>query len=82
MDLPTSVAPFILRGVSLLGIDSVIRPIADRRMARQRLESDLDRGKLAAMTSEIGLAEVIEAAPNIVEGRAGGRIVVKIELPR
>jgi acrylyl-CoA reductase (NADPH) len=82
MDLPTSVAPFILRGVSLLGIDSVMRPIADRRMARQRLESDLDRGKLAAMTSEIGLAEVIEAAPNIVEGRAGGRIVVKIELPR
>ncbi len=69
-------------GVSLLGIDSVMRPTADRRMAWQGLESDLDRGKLAAMTSEIGLAEVIEAAPNIVEGRACGRIVVKIELPR
>ncbi len=82
MDLPTSVAPFILRGVSLLGINSVMRPTADRRMAWQGLESDLDRGKLAAMTSEIGLAEVIEAAPNIVEGRACGRIVVKIELPR
>ena len=78
MDLPTSVAPFILRGVSLLGIDSVMRPIADRRTAWRRLESELDRGKLAAMTSEIGLAEVIEAARNIVEGRVRGRIVVKI----
>ena len=78
MDLPSSVAPFILRNVSLLGIDSVMRPIADRRTAWKRLESDLDRGKLATMTSEIGLAEVIEAARNIVEGRVRGRIVVKI----
>ena len=78
MDLPTSVAPFILRGVSLLGIDSVMRPIADRQVAWTRLESDLDRGKLADMTTEIGLAEVIEAARNIVEGRVRGRIVVKI----
>jgi acrylyl-CoA reductase (NADPH) len=78
MDLPTSVAPFILRGASLVGIDSVQRPMADRRMAWQRLESDLDRGKLAAMTSEIGLAEVSEAARSIVEGRVRGRIVVKI----
>ena len=78
MDLPSSVAPFILRNVSLLGIDSVMRPIADRRTAWKRLESDLDRGKLAAMTSEIGFAEVIEAARNIVDGRVRGRIVVKI----
>ena len=78
MDLPTSVAPFILRGVSLIGIDSVMRPIADRETAWQRLASDLDRGKLAAMTSEIGLAEVIAAARNIVEGRVRGRIVVRI----
>jgi len=78
MDLPTSVAPFILRGVSLLGIDSVMRPIADRRTAWRRLESELDRGKLAAMTSEIGLADVIEAAREIIEGRVRGRIVVKI----
>ena len=78
MDLPTSVAPFILRGVSLLGIDSVMRPIADRRIAWKRLASELDRGKLSAMTSEIGLAEVIAAARNIVEGRVRGRIVVKI----
>src|SRR5215471_16946875 len=78
MDLPATVAPFILRGVSLIGIDSVMRPIADRRTAWRRLESELDRGKLAAMTSEIGLAEVIEAARDIVEGRVCGRIVVKI----
>jgi acrylyl-CoA reductase (NADPH) len=78
MDLPTSVAPFILRGVSLLGIDSVMRPTADRQIAWKRLESDLDRGKLADMTTEIGLAETIEAARSIVEGRIRGRIVVKI----
>jgi len=78
MDLPTSVAPFILRGVSLLGIDSVMCRIADRQTAWRRLASELDRGKLAAMTREIGLAEAIEAARNIVEGRARGRIVVKI----
>jgi acrylyl-CoA reductase (NADPH) len=78
MDLPTSVAPFILRGVSLLGIDSVMRPTADRQIAWKRLESDLDRGKLADMTTEIGLAETIEAARSIVAGRIRGRIVVKI----
>jgi acrylyl-CoA reductase (NADPH) len=78
MDLPTSVAPFILRGVSLLGIDSVMRPMADRQLAWKRLESDLDRGQLAAMTAAVGLDEVIAAAPDIVEGRVRGRIVVKI----
>jgi acrylyl-CoA reductase (NADPH) len=78
MDLPTSVAPFILRGVSLIGIDSVMRPKADRQAAWQRLESDLDRGKLADITAEIGLAQVIGAAPDIVAGRIRGRIVVKI----
>jgi acrylyl-CoA reductase (NADPH) len=78
MDLPTSVAPFILRGVSLLGIDSVMRPIADRRAAWTRLESDLDRGQLGAVSSQIGLEEVIAAAPDIVEGRVRGRIIVKI----
>jgi acrylyl-CoA reductase (NADPH) len=78
MDLPTSVAPFILRGVALLGIDSVMRPVPDRAAAWQRLVTDLDRGKLADMTREIGLAEVIEAAASIIEGRVRGRIVVKI----
>jgi acrylyl-CoA reductase (NADPH) len=78
MDLPTSVAPFILRGVSLLGIDSVMRPMADRRTAWARLESGLDRGKLAAMTSDIGLAETIEAARNIVAGQVRGRLAVRV----
>ena len=78
MDLPSNVAPFILRGVSLLGIDSVYRPRADREEAWKRLEFDLDRGKLLEMTSEIGLADVIEAGRQIVEGRVRGRIVVKI----
>jgi len=78
MDLPSSVAPFILRGVSLIGIDSVMCPITERREAWRRLAGDLDRGKLAAMTNEIGLAEVIAAGRSIVEGRVRGRIVVNI----
>ena len=78
MDLPVTVAPFILRGVSLVGIDSVMCPLPMRQQAWQRLETDLDRGKIAAMTSEIGLDEVIEAGRRIVEGQVRGRIVVKI----
>lgn len=78
MDLPTSVAPFILRGVALLGIDSVYRPRADREEAWKRLEFDLDRAKLAELSTEIGLADVVEAGRQIVEGRVRGRIVVKI----
>ncbi|MGE3147936.1 MAG: MDR family oxidoreductase [Pseudorhodoplanes sp.] len=78
MDLPTSVAPFILRGVSLLGIDSVMCPLPHRQAAWKRLETDLDRAKLAAMTSEIGLADVLTVAPKIIEGGVRGRIVVKI----
>ncbi len=78
MDLPASVAPFILRAVSLLGIDSVMCPQVLRREAWSRLASDLDRGKLAAMTTEIGLAGVPDAAGAILAGRVRGRIVVKI----
>jgi acrylyl-CoA reductase (NADPH) len=78
MDLPTSVAPFILRGVSLLGIDSVMCPLAVRAEAWRRLESDLDRAKLAAMVNEIGLDDVIAAGRAIVDGKVRGRIVVKI----
>ena len=77
MDLPGSVAPFILRGVSLLGIDSVQCPIRVRMEAWRRLASDLDRAKLAQMTREIGLDEVISVAGTILEGRVRGRIVVK-----
>ncbi len=78
MDLPTSVAPFILRGVSLLGIESVMCPLALRQEAWRRLETDLDRAKIAAMTSEIGLADVIEAGARIMAGQVRGRIVVNI----
>jgi acrylyl-CoA reductase (NADPH) len=78
MDLPTSVAPFILRGVCLYGIDSVMCPIERRREAWKRLETELDPTKLAAMTREIGLSEVPEAAAAILAGQVRGRIVVKI----
>src|SRR3954454_23967228 len=78
MDLPSSVAPFILRGVSLLGIDSVMCPIERRKLAWSRLASDLDHGKLADITHEIGLDQVIEAGAKILAGQVRGRIVVKI----
>ena len=78
MDLPGSVAPFILRGVCLYGIDSVMCPISRRREAWKRLENDLDRQKLALMTREIDLSGVPEAAAAILAGQVRGRIVVKI----
>lgn len=78
MDLPGSVAPFILRGVCLYGIDSVMCPINRRREAWKRLEKDLDLQKLAAMTTEIGLTDLPEAGRRIVAGEVRGRIVVKI----
>jgi acrylyl-CoA reductase (NADPH) len=79
MDLPASVAPFILRGISLLGIDSVMCPLPVRQEAWRRLETDLPRDKIAAMTAEIGLGEVIETGKRIVEGQVRGRVVVKIQ---
>lgn len=78
MDLPTSVAPFILRGVCLLGIDSVMCPIELRKAAWSRLASDLDSGKLTKMTHEIGLDQVFDRGAEILEGQVRGRIVVKI----
>ena len=78
MDLPSSVAPFILRGVCLLGIDSVMCPIEQRKLAWRRLASDLDRGKLADITHEIGLDQVVDAGAKILAGQVRGRIVVKI----
>ena len=78
MDLPTSVAPFILRGVCLLGIDSVMCPIELRKTAWSRLASDLDRTKLTEITHEIGLNHVIDAGAKILAGQVRGRIVVKI----
>jgi acrylyl-CoA reductase (NADPH) len=78
MDLPASVAPFILRGVSLLGIDSVMCPLQLRQEAWRRLATDLDRSKIAAMVNEIGFDEVIASGRRIVDGKVRGRIVVKI----
>ena len=65
--------------MSLLGIDSVQCPKNRREEAWRRLDSDLDRGKLEAMTTQIGLADVIETAGRILEGRVRGRIVVKVK---
>ncbi|MDR3493744.1 MAG: oxidoreductase, partial [Ancalomicrobiaceae bacterium] len=76
--LPTSVAPFILRGVSLLGIDSVMAPRAKRVAAYARLMTDLDPSQLAAISREIDLADVPEAAAAILAGRLRGRTVVKV----
>jgi acrylyl-CoA reductase (NADPH) len=78
MDLPATVAPFILRGVSLLGIDSVHCPTPRRLEAWRRLTLDLDRGKLATMTRTIPLAEVFEAGARILKGETRGRLVVTI----
>jgi acrylyl-CoA reductase (NADPH) len=78
MDLPGSVAPFILRGMSLIGIDSVMCPMERRREAWKRLASDLDAGRIAAMTTEIDLSKVIETGQRIVQGGVRGRTVVKI----
>jgi acrylyl-CoA reductase (NADPH) len=77
-DLPTQVAPFILRGVSLLGIDSVRAPIERRRQAWARLAADLDRNKLSSMTTEIPLSGVIDAGRAILEGKFRGRTVVRV----
>jgi acrylyl-CoA reductase (NADPH) len=78
MDLPSSVAPFILRGVCLLGIDSVMCPIERRKAAWERLAEDLDRGKLSEITHEIRLDQVLDVAAQILSGDVRGRIVVKI----
>ncbi|PSJ55606.1 MDR family oxidoreductase [Pseudaminobacter soli (ex Li et al. 2025)] len=78
MDLPATVAPFILRGVSLLGIDSVMAPKALRLEAWQRLGTDLDHAKLEALSTPIGFDDIIQAAHDIVEGKIRGRVVVEM----
>ncbi|MEG5266124.1 MDR family oxidoreductase [Pseudomonas sp. JDS28PS106] len=78
MELPGSVAPFILRGVTLAGIDSVTRPTADRLEAWSRLARDLDPGLLALISREVGLSEVIDLAPQLIAGQVRGRLVVDI----
>jgi acrylyl-CoA reductase (NADPH) len=78
MDFPASVAPFILRGVRLVGVDSVMAPRADREEAWARLAADLDRGKLDAITSQVSLAQALERAPDVLAGRVRGRLVVDV----
>jgi acrylyl-CoA reductase (NADPH) len=78
LDFPATVAPFILRGVRLQGVDSVMAPHARRERAWARLGSELDLAKLDSMTREIGLGEVIGAAEDLLAGRVRGRIVVDV----
>jgi len=77
-DFPSTVAPFILRGVTLVGVDSVMCPYADRVEAWGRLANDLDPSKLDLVTSEIGLSEAIPMAKGLLEGKVRGRIVVDV----
>jgi acrylyl-CoA reductase (NADPH) len=76
LDFPATVAPFILRGVTLAGVDSVNCPRADRLEAWQRLSRDLDVDKLEFLTEEIGLSQVIDRAAGFLDGRVRGRVVV------
>lgn len=78
MDLPASVAPFILRGVKLIGIDSVMAPKAKRLAAWKKLATDLDADKLSRITHEITLSEALSKAPEILAGKVRGRLVVNV----
>ena len=77
-DLPGTVMPFILRGVTLAGVDSVMAPIATRREAWARLARDLDPGKLEAITELVPLDQAIAKAHDLMEGKVRGRIVVQL----
>jgi acrylyl-CoA reductase (NADPH) len=79
MDFPATVAPFILRGVTLAGIDSVMCPRPQRLEAWSRLARDLDVSKLETMTRVIGLSEAITTAPLLLAGQVRGRVVVDVE---
>ena len=81
MDFPASVAPFILRGITLYGIDSVMCPLPLRQQAWQRLAQDLDVAKLEAMTREIGLDEAVAVGAKLLKGSVRGRVVVKVTPP-
>ncbi len=78
MDFPSSVAPFILRGVTLAGVDSVMAPRAERLEAWRRLAQDLDVARLELMTHEIGLGEAVATAAALLEGKVRGRVVVDV----
>ncbi len=78
MNLPTTVAPFILRGISMYGIDSVMAPIAKRKIAWQRLASDLDLNLLDSLSFDLDFADLPQAAEDILAGKIRGRAVVKV----
>jgi len=75
-DLPATVMPFILRGIALLGVDSVMASKALRKEAWGRIATDLDMGKLDALTTEIGFDNIIQTATDIIDGKVRGRVVV------
>jgi acrylyl-CoA reductase (NADPH) len=77
-DFPATVMPFILRGISLLGIDSVMAPLARRQQAWDRLARELDPAKLEVMVTEISLDQAIDHAQALMQGRVRGRVLVKI----
>jgi acrylyl-CoA reductase (NADPH) len=78
MDFPATVAPFILRGVTLAGIDSVMCPRAERLVAWQRLAMDLDVGKLSLMAHSISLGDAVAVAQQLLNGEVRGRVVVQL----
>lgn len=78
MSLPTTVAPFILRGISMYGIDSVMAPIAKRKIAWQRLASDLDLKLLDELSFDLDFNDLPQAAEDILDGKIRGRAVVKL----
>jgi acrylyl-CoA reductase (NADPH) len=79
MDFPGSVAPFILRGVTLYGIDSVMAPMAVRQAAWAQLASTMDLARLDALTTEVGLSQAVAQGPEILAGRVRGRLVVNVD---
>ena len=79
MDFPSSVMPFILRGITLYGIDSVMAPLAVRQTAWQRLAQDMDRQRLDAITTEIGLEQAVSVAGDLLAGQVRGRVVVAVK---
>jgi acrylyl-CoA reductase (NADPH) len=79
MDLPSSVAPFILRGVTLAGIESVYCPMPRRAKAWERLARDLDLAKLASGVKTVRLEDVLELGAQILKGQVKGRVVVDVQ---
>jgi acrylyl-CoA reductase (NADPH) len=78
MDLPATVAPFILRGVSLVGINSVLTPMPERQAAWDRIERSIDRDRLRGLAREIGLADAVALSPRLLAGELRGRLVVDV----